>query len=268
MSREPVWELPFLKALERCGVASEAAAAAGTGVRNAFKRRKANATFAAAWDAAVALHRSEAGRRALSAVAEEGVAYSRGRDGAKLVRAGQSRWSARGEETFLTELTVSASVKRAAAAAGFSTAAVYKRRLKDRRFAAAWDAALETGRARLQAHLVEAANRTFDPDELPIGEGHEVPSVSVSEAINIARLKGPSTSLGTNGAEDEYSATPEEVEAARGRIWERLQRIQEHIAEQERETGCCHVCGQPLPGEPGETLYKGPKARFLLYGPG
>ena len=49
----PVWESLFLHALEQCGVASEAARQAGTGVRNAFKRRKVNPAFAAVWDAAL-----------------------------------------------------------------------------------------------------------------------------------------------------------------------------------------------------------------------
>lgn len=87
----PAWEAAFLKALERCGVASEAAEVARIGVRNAFKRRKSNPTFAAAWEAAVALHQSEVGRQAMSAVAASGLATNEGPDGAQLVAAGQSR---------------------------------------------------------------------------------------------------------------------------------------------------------------------------------
>ena len=252
----PHWETPFLKALERCGVASEAAALAGTGVRNAFKRRKGNATFAAAWDAAVALHRSELGRRAMSAVAAGGLTFSDGPDGAKLVAAGQSRWSKRAEEAFLTELTVSGSVKLAARAAGFSTVAVYKQRLKNRHFAAAWEAAVETGKARVQSYLVEAATRTFDPDELPIGDENEPMKVSISEAINIAKL-GSSTGSGRAGKgaayytdDDEFDGRPitrDEWEEAGKNIVDRLTRLREQTEEEERETGCCHSCGQPLP---------------------
>ena len=43
------------------------------------------------------------------------------------------------EERFLAELAASANVQRAAAAAGFSAATVYKRRLKDARFAEGWE---------------------------------------------------------------------------------------------------------------------------------
>ena len=261
----PVWETSFLKALEKCGVASEAARVAGTGVRNAFKRRKANSTFAAAWDAAVALHRAELGRQAMAALAEEGVAYNSGPDGAKVVAAGQSRWSKRSEEAFLVELTATGSVRVAAKAAGFSTAALYKRRLKDRHFLAAWDAALETGKARVQSYLVEAATRTFDPDELPIADDHEVQKVTIGEAINIAKMParlstapGASGMQGMRGIEgrtyDEtgFDTTPitrEEWEEAKQRIIDRLERIRERDAEAERETGCCRTCGQALPVE-------------------
>jgi hypothetical protein len=248
--QSPHWESAFLNALERCGVASEAARLAGTGVRNAYKRRKGNPTFAAAWDAAVALHRSEAGRRAMSAVAAEGVAYNSGPDGAKLVRAGQSRWSARGEEAFLTELTVNANVKRAAKAAGFSTAAVYKRRLKDKRFAAAWEAAIETGKARVQAYLVEAATRTFDPDELPIGDEREIPKVSIGEAINIAKL-GSSNGSGRAGKGrhhadpyfDGWEEEHEQYQAAVDSIVAWLERLRERMEARPK----CPECGQAMP---------------------
>jgi hypothetical protein len=170
----------------------------------------------------------------------------------------------------LTELTVSGSVRRAAQAAGFSTTAIYKQRAKSRHFAAAWDAAVEAGKARVQAYLVEAATRTFDPDELPIADGAEVPKVSISEAINIAKLGSPSPGNGRVGPsggwsasgrsrggergydDDGFDATPitrEEWEGARQNIFNRLQRLREQMAEEEQETGRCRSCGQVLPEE-------------------
>lgn len=259
----PVWESAFLKALERCGVASEAAKTAGTGVRNAFKRRKANPTFAAAWDAAVALHRSEVGRQAMSAAAASGLGHVQGPDGAKLVIAGQSRWSKRSEEAFLVELSATGSVRVAARAAGFSTTAIYRRRMKDRQFRAACDAAVETGKARVQCYLVEAATRTFDPEELPIAGGDHFPKVSIGEAINIAKLpvrepRLPARSTaGRDGRiydETGFDMTPitrDEWEEARQRIIDRLQRLRELTKEEEMETGLCHSCKQPLPAESG-----------------
>lgn len=257
----PAWEAPFLKALERSGVASEAAAVAGTGVRNAFKRRKSNPTFAAAWDAAVALHRSEVGRQAMSAVAASGIAYSESRGGAKLIAAGQSRWSKRSEEAFLVELTATGSVRLAARAAGFSTQAIYKRRMKDAHFRAACDAALEAGKTRVQSYLVEAATRTFDPDELPNAEDHDMPKVSIGEAISIAKLPprdarfaagSGGSNVGRDGRtydETGFDTTPitrEEWEEARQNIINRLTRIRERTEAEERETGRCNYCGHPL----------------------
>lgn len=191
----------------------------------------------------------------------------------KLIRGSDARWSKRAEEAFLLELTVSANVRAAARAAGFSGAAVYKRRLKDKRFAAAWDAAVETGKARLQAHLVEAANRAFDPEDLPIGEDRELPAVSVAQAINIAKLPardgggsagagagaGGGFARGGKGLEDRiydetgFDMTPitrHEWDEARQNIFERLQRLREQTEEEERKTGRCRSCGQQLPAEP------------------
>ena len=54
MADSPWWEAAYLKALGETGIAAAAARAAGIGVRAAYKRRKANQTFAAAWDAAAA----------------------------------------------------------------------------------------------------------------------------------------------------------------------------------------------------------------------
>jgi hypothetical protein len=178
-----------------------------------------------------------------------------------VIKGSDARWGKRAEAGFLAELTVSASVRRAAAAAGFSTTAVYRQRLKSGRFAASWDAALETGRARLQAHLVEAANRTFDPDELPIGDGIEPPKVSVSEAINIAKMgasasggvaRGGKGFEGRTYDETGFDTTPitrEEWEGARENIFNRLQRLREQDEEQELETGRCSKCGQVLLGD-------------------
>jgi hypothetical protein len=188
----------------------------------------------------------------------------------KVVKGSEARWGKRAETRFLTELTVSANVRLAAEAAGFSTTAVYQRRMKSRHFMAAWDAAVETGKARVQAYLVEAATRTFDPDELPIGDGREVPKVSIGEAINIAKLGGSSGAAKAGKGWDEdgdgHFVTNEELDAARERILSRLQRLQENIEGQEAETGCCHHCGQPLPDGGGGPESPLPRARYLLTG--
>lgn len=180
---DPQWIGPFLAALAATGIASQAAAAAGTGVRNAFKRKKENPAFAAAWATACDLYRTEQARRALCASAE---LVANGGRAPRLVQAGQTRWNQRGEEAFLTELAVTANVKRAAAAAGFSASALYARRRTNPGFAAAWDSAAAAGRARLELYLVEAADRTFDPASA--ADEAEIPKMTIAEAIKVLQL--------------------------------------------------------------------------------
>ena len=266
MKREPRWVGPFLKQLERTGNVRLAAEGAGVDFSTAYQRRKRHGEFAEAWEGALRAHRSATESGPLHHVSHGPPPQPAAREelnvrpDGKLIRGSDARWGKRAEAAFLTELTVSGSVRLAAKAAGFSTTAVYKQRLKNRRFALAWEAALETGRARLQAHLIEAANRTFDPDELPIGEGVEVPKVSVSEAINIAKLGSaagagrPSTGSGRaaffgpdDDGFDERPITRDEWDEARSNIFHRLQRLREMTIEQERETGRCDRCGQVLP---------------------
>jgi hypothetical protein len=294
MKREPRWVGPFLKGLGRTGNVRLAAEGAGVDFTTAYQRRKRHAEFAERWDGALgAFGSAQESLRSGQALEVQASALDRapstipsagngppprpgeelvGRPDGKLVKASEARWGKAAEEAFLVELTVSGSVRLAAKAAGFSTQALYKQRIKDRRFAAAWDAAIETGKARVQAYLVEAATRTFDPDELPIGDDREIPKVSIGEAINIARLKGAASTLpGMDGAdygEGEF-VTHQQIEEARQRILERLERIEDNVAEHERVSGCCHQCGQPLPAEEGGPKHALPRARFLLLdGPG
>ena len=136
-----------------------------------------------------------------------------GYGGGALVRAGPAaRWGKRAEERFLATLAETANVRRAAEAAGVSATAVYARRLKHADFAEAWELALDTGKARLETMLVEAAQRRFDPDALPIGETD--PQVSVGEALNIVKLKRsePGRGPANGGGREPRVATPEEAE--------------------------------------------------------
>ena len=176
--REPRWVRVFLAALERTGNVRLAAEQAGIDFTTAHQRRKRHPDLRrggrALWRhialGAGPLHHWLIGQwlplPQRQAEQELSLVLTAGRSS----EGSDAPWGKRAEEKFLTELTVSGNVRRAAEAAGFSTAAVYKRRLKDRHFTAAWDAAIETGKARVQGYLVEAATRAFDPDELPIGE--------------------------------------------------------------------------------------------------
>ncbi|MDP9423376.1 MAG: hypothetical protein M3Q19_11205 [Pseudomonadota bacterium] len=181
----------------------------------------------------------------------------------KLIKASEARWSPRAEERFLVELTVSGSVRRAAKAAGFSTTALYKQRLKNKHFAQAWEAAIETGKARVQSYLVEAATRTFDPDELPIGDEREIPKVSISEAINIAKLKsaGPPP-----GSWDEEPPDEDHLKEVRERILEKLERLRERDLRDYGEAGWIEWQLPPRP-DGGENLTVWLPPDYRLVGP-
>lgn len=288
--REPYWVKLFLRELERTGNVRISAKRAGVDYTSAYQRRKRHAEFAERWEGAVralALRQAQYEREVEEAPAlpefhptpappHRGKGRSEfGQDtvvrpDGKVIKSSEARWGKRAQERFLTELTVNGNVRRAAEAAGFSTTAVYKQRLKSRHFAAAWDAAIEAGKARVQAYLVEAATRTFDPDELPIADDREIPKVSIGEAINIAKMQGAgglSKGSGRSGWEEDGGefVTNEEFEEARQRVVDRFERLKDIIVEQERESGCCHHCGQPLPAE-GAPKSPLPKARFLLTG--
>jgi hypothetical protein len=289
--REPRWVAVFLKQLERTGNVRMAAEGAGVDFSTAYQRRKRHGDFAERWEGALARFKEappplsavplpsksrggeddQQGHQALT-LPQPPAAPSLSLDGrgeavlrpdGKVIKGSEARWGKRAEEGFLLELTVSGNVRRAAEAAGFSTAAVYKRRLKSRHFAAAWDAAVETGKARVQAYLVEAATRTFDPDELPIADGAESMKVSIGEAINIAKLPardggaaaGSAKGWGLEGRtydETGFDTTPitrEEWEQARQNIIDRLARIRERDEAKPK----CEACGQPLLNERGEN---------------
>jgi hypothetical protein len=233
----PVWEAAFLEALAARGVASEAARIAGTGVRNAFKRRLSSPTFAAAWKAAAELYRSEQARLALGA-AGEAVASRAG--GGKLVAKGQTRWSRRSEERFLDELAASASIRRAAQAAGFTTQALYRRRRINPGFAEAWDEAIGQGRIRIEAYLVEAADRSFDPDRAEAAG--TLPILTVPEAIQVLKLgRAGEASIRRGPADGPAGIDEEATSALRDKILDQLNRVRERDERAKREAGWSQV---------------------------
>jgi hypothetical protein len=69
----------------------------------------------------------------------------------------ETKWSPAAEKLFLVELATSSNVSRAAAAAGVSSALVYKRRTGSLAFRRAWEAALCEGYALLEAAMLDRA---------------------------------------------------------------------------------------------------------------
>ena len=140
--------------------------------------------------------------------------------GAQVRRVGEGRWSQVKEKLFFAELAATANVKRAAEAAGISTAAIYARRTKQPLFRARWEAVLETGRAAIEMKLVEAANKSFDADALDLGEVE--PKVSVAEAIRIVQLHG---SKAQRHSVEQLEPPAGEIDAIRERLLNKLQRL-------------------------------------------
>jgi len=263
--KPPRWTIPFLRALARTGDVRAAAEDAGIDHSTAYARRRAHGEFAAAWDEALrGFEAAKAAREAeevallsapspshgsavgvqCSPVSQTGSALpslsleGRGVGGAQLKRAGHDRWSQAKEKLFFDELAATANVKRAAAAAGVSTNAVYARRMKQPVFRAKWDAVLETGRAAIEMRLVEAANRSFDPDEIDTGDVE--PKVSVVEAIRIVQLHGSKKQQETIGKSLRQQAeemAPDEVEELRERILQKIRRLTDRMRREKLEEG-------------------------------
>ena len=247
--RAPRWVTAFLRALERTGKVRAAAEDAGIDFSTAYQRRKRHADFAERWAEALRKHgetRAEREAEEMGAMVQElrhapspshrsaaGPSLSREGRGAdadeisngKLRRVGPGRWSPAKERMFLEELTWSASIRRACSAIGMSRQAVSRRRMKDPRLDAACEAAIEVGRRRLNGYLVEAGNNTFDPDELPIGDEHELPRVTIAEAIQIAKLGG-------GGRQAPAPEPIHDIEGARARIEETMRKLG-HIEDEE-----------------------------------
>ena len=113
------------------------------------------------------------------------VRYEKNRQ-TKLIRTRGKRWSDAAEERFLTKLAASANISAAAEEAGFSTTAIYKRRLRDPHFAARWAQALEVGYTRLECLAIEAGAATLSG--APLETGGALPPMTAADVLNLLRL--------------------------------------------------------------------------------
>jgi hypothetical protein len=103
-----------------------------------------------------------------------------------IMRTGGHRWSAAAEAVFLEQLAATANVSASAEAAGFSTTAIYKRRMAEAGFRTRWQAALEQGVARIEMALVHCAAASLEGT--PIVGDHPTPAMSVADALNVVKL--------------------------------------------------------------------------------
>ena len=245
----PRWTIAFLRALERTGDVRASAGDAGVDQSTAYARRRAHADFALAWEGALAAH----GEAKAWAEAEEIEAIRLGgvspgapstiqssldgpppRPGEELIvsngqvkRAGPGRWNKAKEKIFFEELAATANARRAAAAVGLSKNAVLQRRLRHPAFAAKWDAVVAAAKASINLYLVEASNKTFDPEELDTGE--VTPKVTIDQAIKISQMNARQAKpreeeeLPDPFAEQAASMTPDDVHELRERLVRKLQ---------------------------------------------
>ena len=137
----------------------------------------------------------------------------------KLFRTAGRRWSARAEAAFLETLAASANVTAAAEAAGFSTTAIYKRRLNDARFAARWAEAMEVGYTRLECLAIEAGAAALSGT--PLGAGGPLPPMTAADVLNLLRLHRAGVRGGRAQRYDWRKAEPD-IEEVRAEILRRL----------------------------------------------
>ncbi len=140
---------------------------------------------------------------------------------AQVIRA-TGRWSQEAEARFLGELAATANVRASAAAAGFSTTAIYKRRAAWPGFSAAWDAALDQGYARIEALLIAGACDALSgagavageaPPPALVGDGPPLApaAMTVDQAMNLLRLHRASA---RGGAPQRYDAKAKPADLA------------------------------------------------------
>lgn len=153
---------------------------------------------------------------------------------AQVIRA-TGRWSQAAEARFLGELAATANVRAAAAAAGFSTTAIYKRRAAWPGFRTAWDAALDQGYARIEALLIAGACAALSGGEAAEGAaaaeaavGGDAPApaaMTVDQALSLLRLHRAAVK---GGAAQHYDAKakPADLAAVRASILRKVAAIE------------------------------------------
>ena len=104
----------------------------------------------------------------------------------KLIRTRGKRWSLAAEENFLAHLAASANITASAEVAGFSTTAIYKRRLREPGFAARWAEAMDVGYTRLECLALEAGAATLAGT--PLDSGRPLPPMTAADVLNLLKL--------------------------------------------------------------------------------
>ena len=211
---EPDWCAMFLEALALTGNVAAAARLAEIDAAGAYRRRQRDDGFRARWGEVLRAREARAsgvaagldgvgdaaetggtGARAVAReVAAMGLEARVTSSGAKLARPSTRRWTAKWEAKFLHMVAGGASVAVAAERIGFSKQAIYKRRLKDPGFAAAFEAAIGIGQVDVQSGLVVHAGRSWEPGGAGLEPWEEaeadeaVDKMTVAERLAVAKM--------------------------------------------------------------------------------
>ena len=234
------WRRAFLSALARTANARLAAAMAGVDHATVYLLRQRDPGFAAAWPRA-----RDWGRARVKA--EGRPVHSNGRpqaaprggppdpralvlrrskrEGAQIVRAGEGRWTPEAEGVFLDHLAAGFGVRYSAAAAGFSTTAVYARRRLSPDFGERWTEAKAHGIERNDMLLIDSVQWTLDPEAVEAAQ--HLPRPTIAEAIQIQRLYRPGGEEG-GGRRGRWTPRPRSLDEVRDSILTKLEAIGRH----------------------------------------
>ncbi|HET9639503.1 MAG TPA: hypothetical protein VFP12_09880 [Allosphingosinicella sp.] len=241
------WRKRFLSAMARTANAGLSAEMAGVDRTTAFALRQRDPAFAAAWMRARDWGRARAeaegqpvfpgGRPRAAGPAPDPrpLKGRRRRDGGtEIVRCGEGRMSPESDQVFLTHLAAGFGVRRSAAAAGFSTTALYARRMLDPAFAAQWEAAKAQLLARNDMLLIDSLPRTLDPEVTEAADDLAKPTIA--EAIRIQRLYLAAARRGPGRVADEPAPAPS-AEEIFDELHQRLQEIKRDAAAEKLASG-------------------------------
>ena len=267
--KAPLWRQAFLRALRRLGNVRAAAFEAGVDPGTAYDHRAKDAGFRTKWDGALKAFKRKPSpqpspRGGRGSQGSEELVLRRTRSGDKLVRAAPGRWSGRVEESFLDGLAATGCVTSAAAAAGISTNALYRRREHYPEFAARWDERVERFREQLPGLINAAAVESMSP-EVPGAKRRgraRLPKLNPGEAIRVyainenarAKAAGPKRRGGVSSREQEEKSHEELVQS----LAQLCDMLEQRVAGERRAAGWTDL-GDGVWAPPGWIVVPPPK---------
>ena len=181
----------FLEHLRETGNVATAARAMGFERGRFLERRRKHPAFALQWDAALTLAHATLGQAAPATATGKGEPHIvRGKSGRLHLRKGRSAGiDHRVRQNFLAALSATANVVLSAAAAGYSTNALYQHRRQNPAFAREWQLALEMGYERLKTALLASADpASFADDDWRRNDPPELPTMTCNQALQLLYL--------------------------------------------------------------------------------